>query len=302
MGFEYQKNELMKVCTGLISEGKVSTVIGFAPGAEGGNTAPLFMRKPEDVEAMAWDETCTPNIARYLPERREKTGIVAKPCDARAIVMYLIEKQIERDNVFIIGMECKGMKGKDGAPAPGCDSCTVRIPPVCDVLIRLEEAGNAHDGERVRGRPKEKHDLPDCPEDRMKRFQDEINKCILCYSCRQACYGCYCKTCFMDRNIPNWLPSEIDAGAKSVFHLGRAMHLAGRCVECGACERACPSGVKIRYLIQEINNFCRELYDYEAGMKPDEVPALAVFRQDDMEIGFLGGEGVDSCCCTKKQD
>jgi ferredoxin len=79
-------------------------------------------------------------------------------------------------------------------------------------------------------------------------------------------------------------------GAKMTFHLGRAMHLAGRCVECGACERVCPSGVKIRYLIQELTDLCKEEYGYEAGINPDEVPAMATYNTKDREIGFLGGE------------
>ena len=94
----------------------------------------------------------------------------------------------------------------------------------------------------------------------------------------------------MDRTVPNFLPGELDEGAKMTYHLGRAMHLASRCVECGECERVCPSGVHIRYLIEELNGFCKEEYGYEPGMDEDATPALAVFRSDDREVGFLGGE------------
>ena len=59
----------------------------------------------------------------------------------------------------------------------------------------------------------------------------------------------------MDRGLPNWQPSEPGTKAKMVYHLGRTMHLAGRCIECGACERVCASGVNARYLIKEVTGF-----------------------------------------------
>jgi ferredoxin len=78
------------------------------------------------------------------------------------------------------------------------------------------------------------------------------------------------------------------------------MHLAGRCVGCGACERVCPSNVKIRYLAKDLADFCQELYGYRPGENPDEVPAMTSFDQDDKEVGFLGGESNDLCCDSKE--
>jgi len=306
MSFLSQNDRLKKICSELLESGSVKVVIGFTAGMEGMNAAPYFMRAPGEVKESVWDETCTPNLAKYLPEMREKAAIVAKPCDARAIVMYLAEKQVGRDNLYIIGMECAGMKGKNAKPSPGCESCGVRIPPVCDVLVGFGENGNDGGDLSAQNREGRKNAVMDerlsglSPEEKLGRFERELQKCILCYSCRQACYGCYCKTCFAERNIPNWLPAEIDTGTKMVFHLGRAMHLAGRCVECGACERVCPSGVKIRYLINEINDFVEEQYGYRAGMDPAEAPAMSAYCQDDREIGFLGGEGDRNCCDTQK--
>lgn len=281
MGFEVQNKELISLAEKLLSEGKVDVVLGFCEGDEGGKTTPLFLRKSSDAHKLLWDESCSMKLAKYLLEKKGKVGIVAKPCDARAIVLYLTEKQIARENVVIIGMECAGMKNEEGTCAPGCDSCKVRIPPVYDVLINFGEAIELPHIDKTQA----------LPENAQERFKAELSKCILCYSCRQACYGCYCKTCFMDRTVPNFLPGEIDEGAKMTYHLGRAMHLAGRCVECGECERVCPSGVHIRYLIDELNSFCKEEYGVAAGMETDAPSALAVFSSDDREVGFLGGEG-----------
>lgn len=294
MSFESQRSEIINRAKNLLAEGTVKAVLAFAAGEVEGNAIPRFFRTAESLENLKWDETCTSNLAKYLTEKKEKVAILAKPCDARAIAMYLVEKQIDRNNVYIIGAECAGMTGKDGMPAPGCSECKVKTPPIYDVLVKNTDAamGNVDLAAAEKAENLEQS---------LERFQNEMKKCILCYTCRQACYGCYCKTCFVDRNIPDWIPADIDMGSKMTFHLGRAMHLAGRCVECGACERACPSGVKIRYLIKEITDMCEELYGYNAGMNPDETPAIAAYHMGDREVGFLGGEDSESCCDSKKQ-
>jgi formate dehydrogenase (coenzyme F420) beta subunit len=282
MSFETQKNEIIKICKKLFKEEGTKVIIGFAQSEVEGITTPLFMRTAEDAEKLKWDSQCTPNLAKYLLEKRGKVGIIAKTCDARAIVMYLVEHQIKRDELYIIGVECPGMKNNAATASCGCEACKMRIPPIYDVLVKYNAEITLPDSEEASNTV--------AIEDNLKKFQDEMKKCILCYSCRQVCYGCYCKSCFVDMNVPNWLPGEISEGAKMIFHLGRAMHLAGRCVECGACERVCPSGVKIRYLIKEITKFTKELYAYEAGLDPEETPALAVFNPNDSEAAMSGSE------------
>lgn len=281
MGFKEQRLEIMSICRELIENKKVELILGFTSGENGETAIPFFIRDVSDIEKIRWDETCTPNLAKYLTEkaRAGKIAIIAKPCDARAIVMYMVEKQIDRDSLYIIGVECAGMKGKDGNAAPGCGECGERVPPVYDVLVEHGELPSFS---------KTKADVKNKEEDKFARFKKEIDKCILCFSCRQACYGCYCSTCFIDRGMPDWSPSDPDSGRKMMFHLGRAMHLAGRCVGCGACEKVCPSGVKIRYLVQKLECFCEELYGTKPGINPDEAPAVTVFDQSDKEVGFLG--------------
>jgi formate dehydrogenase subunit beta len=282
MSFATQKNELTAVCQKTLKEGRVKVIIGFTRDEVTGKVIPLFMRNAEAVGKLDWDGRCTPNLAKYLLAKREKVGIIAKACDARAIVMYLTERQIKREDLYIIGVECPGMSADDGVPACGCESCQVRIPPIYDRLVKF--------GAAIQLPAVAPMSIPTENQAALQKFQDEIKKCILCYSCRQVCYGCYCHSCFAELNTPNWLPGEINHGAKMAFHLGRVMHLAGRCVECGACERVCPSGVKIRYLIKTVNQFVKESYSYEAGLDPKAIPALAVFNPNDSEAGISGGE------------
>lgn len=290
--FKKQEDEIINICKSLLAEGAVNAVLAYADGEDGIGAVPRFFRKAEELASMRWSEACTPNLAKYLLDAGGRIAVAAKPCDARAIVMYMAEKQVDRSNIYIIGIECAGLKGKDGMPAAGCAECTVRMPPVYDVLVKNPDVMGSPGQNRGQNTGENSGQYAEQGiEQKFERFRKEIQKCILCYTCRQACYGCYCKMCFAERDLPGWMPADMDLGMKMAFHLGRAMHLAGRCVECGACERACPSGVRIRYLIKEVTALCKELYGYSAGMDSDEAPALANFDEKDREVGFLGGEG-----------
>ncbi len=63
----------------------------------------------------------------------------------------------------------------------------------------------------------------------------------------------------------------------------RAFHVAGRCTDCGSCERACPVGVKIRQFNKKLEKEVLELYGYEAGLSLDERPPLDTYKPGDPE-------------------
>ena len=341
-GMIKQRDEMRKACKELLASGKVDLVLGFtvsdslmqnedahnrdvqnkdvqnedAHNEDVHNVTyiPCFARTQDEADSLEWNNHCRQNLARYLHGRTDRVAIVAKSCDVRAIVQYIAEKQIIRDQVYIIGMDCDINR-------PGCEGCTVRTPPVYDISISAggavqsgasnhndtdvqNDTGNDSDTNNQHTNTSSQHNNNQHTNTssqhnqhnndyNIDRFQQEIDKCILCFSCRQACYGCYCQTCFIERGLPNWLPPEIDKGTKMTFHMGKAMHLAGRCVECGACETACSSDVKLRYIIKELTSFVEENYDFRTGMSLDDVPAMVSYGPDDRDIGFLGVEHDD---------
>jgi len=155
-----------------------------------------------------------------------------------------------------------------------CPGCRPPVPELFDVV--LGEAGTT--GEAVDA-------LADWealdPDTRYARFEAEMSKCLRCYACRQACPACYCPVCFVDRNQPAWVGVADDVTDAMVFHLVRSMHVAGRCVDCGACVRACPQGIDLRLLNKRLERDAAELFGFQAGVSPDHQTLPGAARPDD---------------------
>ncbi|MFC1907092.1 4Fe-4S dicluster domain-containing protein [Chloroflexota bacterium] len=296
----------------LLDEKRVDLIIGFEEGTIPLRSTPCFVRKTEEAEKLVWNASCENNLARYLPKRKERVGIVAKGCDVRSIVSLIKEEQIAREQVFIIGVPCSGMIDRrkievkydgqeilEAAESDGtvilkghqfsetikkeeflhgsCQACSHRNPVIYDVLLgdALEETPAVDEYLEVSNFEAQASD------ERWQSFTSEVNRCIRCYACRNACPMCYCQVCFVDRSQPQWIGKTTDLSDTSIFHIVRAFHLAGRCVDCGACDRACPMDVDIRKLNKKIEKDIKQLFNYEAGVSLEEVPPLATFNPDD---------------------
>jgi Na+-translocating ferredoxin:NAD+ oxidoreductase RnfC subunit len=69
-----------------------------------------------------------------------------------------------------------------------------------------------------------------------------------------------------------------------MFHMIHAIHLAGRCTECGECERACPMDIPLGKLKKKINMEMKELFDYVPGTKAEDKPPLYTFKVEEEKI------------------
>ena len=65
------------------------------------------------------------------------------------------------------------------------------------------------------------------------------------------------------------------------FHFLRAYHCAGRCTDCGACERVCPVDIPVRQFTSKLNKDAFEYFEWEAGIHSDQRPPLDVYKADD---------------------
>jgi formate dehydrogenase (coenzyme F420) beta subunit len=309
-------DKIKEISRRLLKEAKVDMVIGFRKGTMPMMNEPCFVKTVEDVDYLVWDSNCGINLANYLTNRKEKIGIVAKGCDSRNIVTHIIENKIKRDQVVIIGVPCKGMIDRHNIEAmaeaeikevietddtirikgdgfektldkievlqQNCAICVHRNPVIYDELA-ADEVKEQTDVDRYEDVC---HIEALSPDEKWDFFEDLLSTCIRCYACRNACPLCYCPTCFVDESRPQWVGKSQDPTDIRTFHFLRAYHCAGRCTDCGACERACPMGIKVRLLTKKLEKDCLELFGWEAGMTLEKRPPLDTYRPNDPD-GFI---------------
>jgi len=303
--------KIREIAGRLLQSGAVEMVIGFRAGTVPMMNEPHFAKTPAEAQRLVWDSHCGINLANYLTDRKEKIGVVAKGCDSRNIVTHIIENKIKREQLVIIGVPCKGMvdKRKIAMKCPGeitaviesatgltakgndfsqdfekkdvlqhnCSLCIHRNPVLHDEMVAppVEEQQGVDRYADVRSLEAM------TPEQRWKYFDDLLAPCMRCYACRNACPLCYSPTCFVDEARPQWVGKSQDANDVRTFHFLRAYHCAGRCTDCGACERACPVGINMRTFTKKLEKDCLDLFGWEAGLDPEVRPPLDVYRPQD---------------------
>jgi len=305
------EKELRKVAEKLLAEKKVDLIIGYEEGSLPIRTRPVFIQETGETSRLVWNSRCESNLCSYLKTIKGRVGIVAKGCDIRSIVGLVKEKQIKREDVFIIAVPCAGiidrkkiedildgrellegvendsqilLKGegfeekvdKDKLVHASCKSCGHRNPVLYDTLIGKEisqpEIGECSDLEEFASKP---------GDERWAYLNSEAAECIRCYACRNVCPACYCPQCFVDQSLPTWFGRTPHPSDSLIFHMIRTLHTAGRCVDCGACSRVCPMNIELRMLNKKAEKDVKELYHYEAGINLEELPPMATFKMDD---------------------
>jgi ferredoxin len=305
--------QIREAAAKLLADGAVDVVIGYRKGSTPMRDRPYFAHTPEEAQNLTWSSFCCDNLANFVIRREGKMAVVAQGCVSRNLVGLIKENQIKRENLYVIGVPSPGMvdrrkvqelaggptkvihevveegdvlvvKGKDWterierskALRQNCYTGVQRNPVICDQMIGQEVEAPGGDIDKVSG-PWEKLDS----EARWQAFSENYKDCIRCYACRDACPLCYCNVCFVDEAAPQWCGKTQDEADVLTYHILRAFHCAGRCTDCGACESACPAGIKVRRLTQKIEKDIRELYGYQAGMDEESTPPMSVYLPDD---------------------
>ena len=296
--------------------GQLDMVIGWKQGFDPLHTSPYFMYREEDVDQLQWSPLCSANLAGYLPGLKgKKVGLVLKGCDSRSVAQLIQEGFAKREDLTLFGVYCPGNVNtaavKKALRSPGTikeaswEGDTLKLKtsreeasfPLEEVLLNRCFGPHPHQPvlfDHLLGEPRDKElcgsgSHPELQaleemelEDRFAYWLRHMDRCIRCYACRNACPMCVCKDhCIADTRDPHWMSQETGVRQKWMYQLIHAMHLAGRCTECGECERACPMEIPILSLRRKMNQEIASLFDYQAGLDPEALIPLMTFKPDE---------------------
>jgi ferredoxin len=261
--------EIKKLAKELLAENKVQLVLAFENGT-GNRVRPAFFTTPEAVDKLVYNEFCIQNIALYLKkdvcQHTASLAIIANPNVVRSILQLAAENQIKEEKIKIIGISHEGK---------------------CVGLLDFK-AAEEFSKTQPKGLKEEDRALIEklqamSLEEKFDYWVQAFSPCIKCYACRASCPMCYCGKCNVESNNPQWIPVAPHKYGNMEWHIMRAMHLAGRCINCGECNRSCPVDIPLNILSYMLSDFVLEEFESEAGMSAVFTPALSSFTMVDKE-------------------
>jgi len=314
---EDMEQKLHNEAKALLEQGKVDYIIGFEPGSLKFTTTPLITKDKNEVDRLVIDSFIVNNLANFLTELNGRVGIVAKGCDSRSIVSLIQDNKVARGNVVILGVPCTGiidlskvekLTGKDRDEVDdisrkgdkvvvtvdgktdefpitevlfnNCLGCELPTPQEYDILLGeptspgADKPASQEKIDRLKGMT---------PEQRWEFWKNEFSRCIRCYACRNVCPACFCERCFVEETEPQWVMTVPRWQDNLMFQVIRNIHVAGRCTDCGECERACPVSIPLRSLTKEMYDIVGELFQFKAGMDKDALPLMTHYEQEEAE-------------------
>jgi ferredoxin len=314
------EQRLKKEAKALLEQGKVDYIVGFEPGSLKFTTTPLITRDENDVDRLVINPLIVNNLADFITELKGRVGIVAKGCDSRSIVSLIQDNKIARESVVILGVPCKGiidlskiekLTGKyrdelddisrerdkvivtvDGKTSEfsitevlfdNCLGCEVPTPKEYEILLG-EPTSPVADGSISQEKIDQLKAVTQ--EQRWDFWKNEFSRCIRCYACRNICPACFCERCFVEETEPRWITPMPRWQENLIFQAIRNIHVAGRCTDCGECERACPVNIPLRSLTKEMYDIVGELFHFKAGMDTESLPLMTHYEQEEAE-GFI---------------
>jgi ferredoxin len=262
-------NDLKIRVAELLRDKTIDLFIGYGKGT-GNRARAIFLKNPEDTEKLIFDESCVQNLAVYLlkdeVKHGGKVGFLATPYALRAMMQQASEFQFKDGDIIALHINAENQLSE--------------FRDFKSIENYLEQADT--------GIPASEIEMVDrinamSKQERWDFWTNEFSRCIKCYACRAACPLCYCHRCTTDCNQPQWIPVASHDLGNLNWHLMRAHHLAGRCVNCGDCAKACPMEIPLNLLTYCLIDDIRKDFDFVAGMKSDGLYALSTFKPDDKE-------------------
>jgi ferredoxin len=243
----------------LLNEGNIDIFLGYR--MKKGHPLPHGFVKDriEEVDELISGDARYPLeklAAQLVAEQPDiRIGILARDCNKRALNVLSVWNQLDSGQLETLDMNCCPSNLKDGA------QCSYLKPPKTGfhkMRVGIENQSDPEDFETYD------------QQERFTRWINEFQRCIKCYGCRNICPVCFCEECSLehpDLVKTGDLPPEIP-----IFHLVRAVHMAGRCVDCGLCEEACPADIPLRLLYRKVNQIVSDIFDYQPGSSQQQSP------------------------------
>ncbi len=112
---------------------------------------------------------------------------------------------------------------------------------------------------------------------------DNFDRCIKCFSCRDACPICYCEDCILEVHN-DMVPGGGELPPEFSFSMIRVTHVMDSCVNCGQCEDVCPAEIPLSRLTFMMNKELEDIFGYEPGVDLEDEPPLTHAFDDELEI------------------
>ena len=242
-----------------LAQGTIDVFLGYKMVA--GHPLPhcFSKEKPEELNDLEISsaryslEKIATHIAAAKPD--VKIGMLARDCNQRALNVLVVWNQLNPDRIRTVNLNC----------------CPSDLKAHADCSYLESESTGAYKKQVGVDNNQQLQDIELYnQQQRLSRWMYEFQKCIKCYGCRNICPVCFCKECSLEHKElvgTGKLPPEVP-----IFHLVRAVHMAGRCIDCGLCEDACPAGIPLRLLYRKVNQIVARVFEYETGTSADQSP------------------------------
>ncbi|MEI7725536.1 MAG: hypothetical protein WCK09_10560 [Bacteroidota bacterium] len=274
--------QIQDIVAKLFAEGKIDVFVGYRVNGFDDNQVPVLITDPQDVSKLVFTDKSVFNLVNYLKSdhtRRKRVGLVVKGCDSRALNLMLTENQVKRENLYVIGICCEGVVDDAGQKMQNCVECVVPDAVVSDEL--LGTPSNIGMKPYVVNTDIAALALKPLTE-RASYFEEVFENCIRCNACRHSCPLCYCAKCCIDQETATLYNGANTTSAAFHALMTWSLHLAGRCVDCRNCEKACPSHLPLHLLHKQNESVIYENFqEHLAGVIPEDRGAFYKYSLKD---------------------